>query len=229
MEYLTRKFLSEIGGVRSEAHKQFILRTFTKILDEPQAPPPPLDEEERKLRARKEFIAKMKKNTAGPPFPLQVLAGFERELAQRDVVNANLTAYKLPDRALLIYQLTHCMNPATSGHTRKQMLGDIVRLFDSLGSQDALESMVNRLRVALHNTALHCMERAAWMTKPQSRDIEIRAANASTRMLIELSRFVEQRRGHTFQKFSVNVESGGQAFVVGAPHNGTSQKTGAMK
>jgi hypothetical protein len=169
----------------------------------------------------------MKKNTAGPPFPLQVLAGFEREFAQRDVVNANLKqAHKLPDRALLIYQLTHCMNAATSGHTRRQMLGDIVRLFDSLGSQDALESMVNRLRVALHNTALHSMERAAWMTKPQSRDIEIRAANASTRMLIELSRFVEQRRGHTFQKFSVNVESGGQAFVVGAPHNGTHKKQG---
>lgn len=201
MEYQIRKLIREIGGLESEGPKQVFLRTVHKVLEEPPHVPN-LSEEERILRARQDFIKKMKAMTAAPPFPLGILAQKERDLEERDRATLRLTEYekKRPDPDYLIYQVTRSVNPQLLGHQRTKIIGDAVSLFASLRSRDALESMADRLLFGLHSTSLSSIELAAETHHLRARDTNIRAANMSAKTWLEIAKWREQRRDLARQK-----------------------------
>jgi len=92
--------------------------------------------------------------------------------------------------------------------------GDTVRLFSALKSRDAIESILNRLLVAMNNSVMECHARAARTDNPKVVDTNLRHAIKGTRAIVDLVEARERRRSPTNVTVErVNVNAGGRAMV----------------
>ena len=103
-----------------------------------------------------------------------------------------------------------------------------MELFRGLGSQNATESILDRLTVAASNSAMNSYARSiATAAYPNAVDIHLRHATQTTQVLIKLVEAKARLRDpNRLTVRNVKVEAGGQAIVgnVEAPKKRRSEK-----
>ena len=97
---------------------------------------------------------------------------------------------------------------------RKPAFAETMALYTALQSGDPIDSILNRLIVAMTNTVMQSHGRALETRNPQAIDINLRHAVKGTKAVIELIEAKTRRRGsNQITVGKVNVEAGGQAIV----------------
>jgi len=182
---------------------------------------------QRKAEARDRMAAESRGNSR----PLFVLATREAALQAHSAARANLPQGKPhPDRDLLAYQLTASVDVPFSGHLRKKMKDDAMRLYAALDSRNVDETIENRVLVAITNATMGCFARAVATHQSQARNIDLRYGIKGAEAIGSLLKLRDARRGRGPQSVTVGtvkVESGGQAIVgnVNAGKNRTEDET----
>ncbi len=153
----------------------------------------------------------------GPSCPLGSLAKAEDDLHARSAALTKLSSpqQKQPDKNLLVHQLTRTVNTSYVAKTMApQLRGDAVALYSALQSRDPIDSILNRLTVAMSNSVMDCHARVAETSNPKAIDTNLRHAVKGTNAVIDLVEAQARRRGPTqLMVGKVNVEAGGQAIV----------------
>ena len=152
-----------------------------------------------------------------PDRPLGHLAWAEDDLHARSAALTKLSSpqQKQPDKDLLVHQLTRTVNTSYVAKTMApQLRGDAVALYSALQSRDPIDSILNRLTVAMSNSVMDCHARVAETSNPKAIDINLRHAVKGTNAVIDLVEAQARRRGpKQIMVGQVNVEAGGQAIV----------------
>jgi hypothetical protein len=153
----------------------------------------------------------------GPQRPLAILAEKERELRTHSAALATLSSSKheRPDKNLLVHQLVNAVDTSgTAGWRADQLKKEAVALHAALPSEDATDSLLNRLIVASACSAMACHARAARTYNPRAVETSLRYAEKLSRVTINLVEARENRRGpRKVTVGNVKVEAGGQAIV----------------
>jgi hypothetical protein len=232
MEYLMRKLIQDLR-VEGEEHKEALLRTMRRVLDEKPKQDSP-DKTELKERKRKEVRRRIKDRSFATP--LSRLAQIEAHLSEHSAALAKLSESdatfaepdrvaggtphsnnfaglakapdfreKRPDKDLLVHQLTRLIprRAVASQHQAQRLQSDVIALFASMGSKNSLESILDRLIVGVEVAAFDCLDRAAQPTDQRARDVNLRHGMKGAAIIINLMRFRDERRGQVSQSVTV--------------------------
>lgn len=153
----------------------------------------------------------------GPSNPVAQLAHAEAELRAQSAALAKLSSARQtpPDPNVLIRQLARTVDTSRSPLTiAPRLRNETMALYTALQSGDPIDSILNRLIVAMTNTVMQSHGRALETRNPQAIDINLRHAVKGTKAVIELIEAKTRRRGSKqITVGKVNVEAGGQAIV----------------
>jgi hypothetical protein len=159
----------------------------------------------------------LKARKSGPDRPLGQLVKAEADLENRSQALQALSAskQKMPDKDLLIYQVTHAINTSRASRTVAPLIKrDTMLLVSAMDSSDTIEAILDRHIVVMSNSAMECHARAAHTSNLKALDVSFRHAAKITRVLIDLIEARERRRRpKQVVVGNVNVEAGGQAIV----------------
>jgi hypothetical protein len=173
--------------------------------DKQSTEPSALEQADRRRQNRERVKARIKAACdSGTARPLAELAGTEAELNAHAAALTRLANYsdRRPDPNLLVHQLARTVNAHAGGHLRTQLIGDTVSLYSALGSQDATESILHRLLVAVNNITLNCSYRAELASDPRARDVNLRNVMRGATTACIIVRLRDERRD---QRRRVNV------------------------
>ena len=138
--------------------------------------------------------------------PLAKLAAKEAELSETSTARAHLLAVhnQAADPTLLAYQISASVNtPHASNHLAKQMRADARRLYAALQSEDPVESIIDRLLVALTNASMGSLQRAAHPGNDKVRQVELRSGMKGAEVVVNLIKLRDGRRGAGQQNVTV--------------------------
>jgi hypothetical protein len=216
--------------LESEPERMATPKVASKEAEPEQCPPQQKRDSDRKA----EVIARMAAASRnGNSRPLGLLARKEAELREQSAALAILPKSKArPDPDLLVSQLTASVNTTSvsGGHQAKKMKEDILRLYAALESNNAMESIVDRVIIGVSSATMDCFARAASTAQIPARDVNLRYAMKGADTLGNLVKLRDARRGGGQRSVTVGklkVESGGQAIVgnVNAGKNRTEDET----
>ena len=149
--------------------------------------------------------------------PLELLARAEADLESHSAALANFSSPERERRGsdLLSYQLSRAVNTNSVPNVMAPNLkADTVALFSALNSRDPVESIFNRLVVAMTNSVMECHVRAVQTSNLSALDTNLRLATKGTRAIIDLVEARERRRSpKNIVVGNFNVNAGGQAMV----------------
>jgi hypothetical protein len=171
---------------------------------------------EQKLTAY-DVKARMKAADRERSRPLQHLVNVEAELHARSAALAKLSSpvAKQPDPYLLTHQLMRTVNTNyVAKSTAPKLRNDTVALYASLKSRDPVESILDRLMIAMTLSVMDCHARGAGTQNLKAIDISLRHAEKGTKVIIDLVKARRRRRSpKSVTVGKVNVKAGGQAIV----------------
>jgi hypothetical protein len=152
---------------------------------------------------------------SGPDRPLRQIAAAEAALHTRSAALAQLSGVSVPDKHLLAHQLYRSVDTSRAPSTLEPKLRrDVLQLYLALESQNATESILDRLTVAASNNAMNSYARAERTANPKAVDIHLRHAAKGTQLVINLVEAKARLRDpNRLTVRNVTVEAGGQAIV----------------
>jgi hypothetical protein len=191
------------------------MKTSTVKYDEDREPKPPLAGPSLAVREAK--ARRKAERRRGPSRPLGALANAEADLHAHSAASAKLSPWqqRQPGKNLLNHQLLRAVDTShASGWRADQLRNDAVALYSALQSEDAIESILDRLIVANSCSAMACHARIATTSNPKLVETFLRYAEKHSRVTIDLVEARDNRR--TPKKVmvgNVKVEAGGAAIV----------------
>ena len=131
---------------------------------------------------------------------------------------------------LLDHQFNRIIALWHGSEERAKLKNGFIDLYNSLNPRDGVDSMLAGLIVGLNHVTMDSIGIASRNPLPV-RDVNLRHAIKAVKVLAELTKLYESRRGLGRQNFTVgkvNVEAGGQAIVGNVKSSGRRKKPRAM-
>lgn len=148
--------------------------------------------------------------------PLAILAGKEAALDRDSRAKSILGKQQaIPDLNLLSCQLQRLSIIRGSSFLEAEKSSDVMRLYEALEPQDAIESILDRLIVATSMSTMDAFGNATG-SSGRTRDMELRHGMKGVQVLTDLVRFRDLRRDKTFQARDIeilNIEPHAQTAV----------------
>ena len=148
--------------------------------------------------------------------PLATLAAKEAALHAQSAARAKLSnPRRIPDPTLLCNQLLGASGAIGNSHQEIEIRSEFVALYSALDSRDSVESMLDRVLVALNAATMDAFNRAS-RGGSRGREIELRYGMKGAQVLSDLIKLRDARRGEIKPNLivgEVNVGAGAQAIV----------------
>jgi hypothetical protein len=122
-----------------------------------------------------------------------------------------------PQDFLLLTQVAASAPNPHNERMQNELMDNAVDLYRSLQPQDPIESIIDRVLVAVTNSTMDCFARAAQCNEsPAARHLNLRDGMKGARVVTDMVKHRDMRRGQTRQAVTVgnvSVQAGGQAIV----------------